>query len=126
VLDPNSDLARPARKWVQETTRAQGRSVHLTGPVPLRRVAETLWPGRPAVPRFRQPAIYTNTRVRASGVASGVRTVSVLGSRLGFLSGWWRCSSFVTRRRDDRVRVFRAIRPSEGAGTGLAPACWPD
>ena len=48
------------------------------------------------------------------------------GSRLGLLSGWCRCSSFVTQRKDDPAGVFRAIRPGEEAGTGLAPACWPD
>ena len=49
-----------------------------------------------------------------------------VGARLGLLSGWCRCSSFVTQRKDDPAGVFRAIRPSEEAGTGLAPACWPD
>ena len=62
----------------------------------------------------------------ASRYCSGVRTVTVWGSRLGLLSGWCRCSSFVTQRKDDPAGVFRAIRPGEEAGTGLAPACWPD
>jgi hypothetical protein len=44
VLDPDSDLHRRVRKWVEETTRAQGLSVHATDAAPLRRVAEMLGP----------------------------------------------------------------------------------
>jgi anti-sigma factor RsiW len=40
MLDRDDDLARRARKWVEETAlAAQGLSVHLTDPVTLRRIA---------------------------------------------------------------------------------------
>jgi hypothetical protein len=39
VLDADDDLARRARKWVEETTLAQGLSVHVTDPVAPRRIA---------------------------------------------------------------------------------------
>src|SRR4051794_29333289 len=37
MLDPDIDLARRARKWVEETMRAQGLPVHVADPVVLRR-----------------------------------------------------------------------------------------
>jgi hypothetical protein len=38
MLDRDDDLARRARKWVEETTLAQGLSVHVTDPAALRRI----------------------------------------------------------------------------------------
>jgi len=57
VHDSDSDLARRVRKWVEETTRAQGLSVHVTDPVALRRIAEILWPEEPSASprRSRNP-----------------------------------------------------------------------
>jgi hypothetical protein len=39
MLDRDDDLARRAQKWVEETTLAQGLSVHVSDPVALQRIA---------------------------------------------------------------------------------------
>jgi hypothetical protein len=49
VLDADDDLARRARKWVEETTLAQGLSVHVTDPVALRKIATIFGWDEPAV-----------------------------------------------------------------------------
>jgi hypothetical protein len=42
MLDLDEDLALRARSWVQETTLAQGLSVHVSDPVALRKIATVL------------------------------------------------------------------------------------
>jgi hypothetical protein len=41
--------------------------------------------------------------------------VTVLGSRLGLLSGWCRCSSFVTQRKDDPVGCLSSDSSERGS-----------
>lgn len=48
VLDENDDLARRARKWVEETTRAQGVSLHVTDPIALRKISRIFGWDEPA------------------------------------------------------------------------------
>jgi hypothetical protein len=49
MLDRDDDLARRARKWVEETTLAQGLSVHVTDPVALRKIAKIFGWDEPAL-----------------------------------------------------------------------------
>ena len=42
----SDDLAERARRWVQETTKAQGLPEKITDPTTIRRVAEILREGR--------------------------------------------------------------------------------
>jgi hypothetical protein len=48
VTESDIDLARRARKWVEETTLAQGVSVHLTDPVALLAIVRIFGWDRPA------------------------------------------------------------------------------
>ena len=70
ILD--SDLARRVRKWVEETTRAQGLSVHVTDPVALQDRRDPLAGGAVGEPaQVEEPAADTVICVRASGVKDG-------------------------------------------------------
>jgi hypothetical protein len=49
MVDHYDDLALLARKWAEETTRAQGLPLHLSDPVALRKIATIFgWDRSPA------------------------------------------------------------------------------